>query len=106
MKNPLALFIFLFLGTPLFAQTTPSEKMEDFMNNKAAGFNTAYDQRDLKTFNTLLSEYLSTYENLSAEEKGPYTYILNNIYYNLTCIYALSNDKKMAIMTLSKATES
>jgi hypothetical protein len=93
MKNPLALFIFLFLGTQLFAQATPSEKMEDFMNNKAAGFNTAYDQRDLKTFNTLLSEYLSNYENLSAEEKGPYTYILNNIYYNLTCIYALSNDK-------------
>jgi hypothetical protein len=51
----------------------------------------------------LLSEYLTNYENLSGEEKGPYTYILNNIYYNLTCIYALSNDKKMAIMTLSKA---
>jgi hypothetical protein len=103
MKKSLALFIFLFVVTQLFAQTTPSEKMEDFMNNKAAGFNTAYDQRDLKTFNTLLSEYLSNYENLSAEEKGPYTYILNNIYYNLTCIYALSNDTKMAITTLSKA---
>jgi hypothetical protein len=77
--------------------------MEDFVANKADGFNTAYDQRDLKTFNSLLSEYLTNYENLSGEEKGPYTYILNNIYYNLTCIYALSNDKKMAIMTLSKA---
>jgi hypothetical protein len=103
MKNPLALFIALFIGTHLFAQTTPSEKMEDFVANKADGFNTAYDQRDLKTFNSLLSEYLTNYENLSGEEKGPYTYILNNIYYNLTCIYALSNDKKMAIMTLSKA---
>jgi hypothetical protein len=103
MKNPLALFIALFIGTHLFSQTTPSEKMEDFVANKADGFNTAYDQRDLKTFNSLLSEYLTNYENLSGEEKGPYTYILNNIYYNLTCIYALSNDKKMAIMTLSKA---
>ena len=103
MKNPLALFIALFIGNCLFAQTTPSEKMEDFVANKADGFNTAYDQRDLKTFNSLLSEYLTNYENLSGEEKGPYTYILNNIYYNLTCIYALSNDKKMAIMTLSKA---
>jgi hypothetical protein len=103
MKNPLALFIALFIGNCLFAQTTPSEKMEDFVANKAAGFNTAYDQRDLKTFNTLLSEYLTNYENLSGEEKGPYTYILSNIYYNLTCIYGLSNDKKMAIMTLSKA---
>ena len=105
MKNLLALFIALFIGTHLFAQTTPSEKMEYFMANKADGFNTAYDQRDLKTFNSLLSEYLTNYENLSGEEKGPYTYILNNIYYNLTCIYALSNDKKMAIMTLSKAIE-
>jgi hypothetical protein len=105
MKNPLALFIALFIGNCLFAQTTPSEKMEDFVANKADGFNTAYDQRDLKTFNSLLSEYLTNYENLSGEEKGPYTYILNNIYYNLTCIYALSNDKKMAIMTLSKAIE-
>jgi hypothetical protein len=103
MKNPLALFIALFIGNCLFAQTTPSEKMEDFVANKADGFNTAYDQRDLKTFNSLLSEYLTNYENLSGEEKGPYTYILSNIYYNLTCIYALSNDKKMAIMTLSKA---
>ncbi|MFO0450071.1 MAG: TPR end-of-group domain-containing protein, partial [Pseudomonadota bacterium] len=103
MKNPLALFIALFIGTHLFAQTTPSEMMEDFVANKADGFNTAYDQRDLNTFNSLLSEYLTNYENLSGEEKGPYTYILNNIYYNLTCIYALSNDKKMAIMTLSKA---
>ena len=103
MKNPLALFIALFIGNCLFAQTTPSEKMEDFVANKADGFNTAYDQRDLKTFNTLLSEYLTNYENLSGEEKGPYTYILSNIYYNLTCIYALSNDMKMAIMTLSKA---
>ena len=105
MKNPLALFIALFIGNCLFAQTTPSEKMEDFVANKADGFNTAYDQRDLKTFNSLLSEYLTNYENLSGEEKGPYTYILSNIYYNLTCIYALSNDKKMAIMTLSKAIE-
>ena len=103
MKNPLALFIALFIGNCLFAQSTPSEKMEDFVANKADGFNTAYDQRDLKTFNTLLSEYLTNYENLSGEEKGPYTYILSNIYYNLTCIYALSNDKKMATMTLSKA---
>jgi hypothetical protein len=103
MKNLLALFIALFIGNCLIAQTTPSEKMEDFVANKADGFNTAYDQRDLKSFNTLLSEYLTNYENLSGEEKGPYTYILNNIYYNLTCIYALSNDKKMAIMTLSKA---
>jgi hypothetical protein len=103
MKNPLALFIALFIGNCLFAQTTPSEKMEDFVANKADGFNTAYDQRDLKSFNTLLSEYLTNYENLSGEEKGPYTYILSNIYYNLTCIYALSNDKKMATMTLSKA---
>ena len=103
MKNLLALFIALFIGNCLFAQTTPSEKMEDFVANKADGFNTAYDQRDLKTFNTLLSEYLTNYENLSGEEKGPYTYILSNIYYNLTCIYALSNDKKMATMTLSKA---
>jgi hypothetical protein len=103
MKNPLVLFIALFIATRLFAQTTPSEKMEDFVANKAAGFNTAYDQRDLKTFNTLLSEYLTNYENLNGEDKGPYTYILNNIYYNLTCIYALLNEKKMAIMTLSKA---
>ena len=42
MKKPLALFIALLIGTQLFAQTTPSEKMEDFMNNKAAGFSYRY----------------------------------------------------------------
>jgi hypothetical protein len=88
------------------AQTTPSQKMDEFINQKADGFNTSYDNRDVKTFNNLLSDYLLIYEKLSADEKKQHSYELNNIYYNLSCIYSLLNNKTLSITNLKKAIDS
>jgi hypothetical protein len=89
----------------LIAQTTASQKMDEFIEKKADGFNTSYENRDLKTYNALLSEYLSIYEKLSNDEKKENSYILNNIYYTLSCTYSLLNDKASAVTYLKKAIE-
>ena len=104
MKNQIILFIALIFSTQLLlAQTTASQQMEEFIKQKADGFNTSYEKKDVKTYHALLSEYLLLYEKLSADEKKQSSYELSNIYYNLTCIYSLSSDKKSALANLKKA---
>ena len=106
MKKQVILFIAVFFSTQLLrAQATPTQQMEEFINQKGDGFNESYDSRDTKSFNSLLNEYLEIYENLPADDKKQYTYVLGNIYYNLTCIYSLSSDKKSALANLKKAIE-
>ena len=104
MKKQIILFIALIFSTQLLlAQTTASQQMEEFIKQKADGFNTSYEKKDVKTFNALLSEYLLIYDKLVGDEKKQYAYLLGNIYYNLTCIYSLSNDKTSALNFLKKA---
>ncbi|MFN9949996.1 MAG: TPR end-of-group domain-containing protein, partial [Bacteroidota bacterium] len=87
----------------LIAQTTPSRKIDEFLKQKADGFDIAYDKKDVKTYNSLLSEYLVLHENLPANEKKERSYELSNIYYNLSCIYSLLDNKISAINSLKKA---
>jgi hypothetical protein len=104
MKKQIILLFALFISMQqLFAQTPASQKMGEFMEQKGDGFNTAYDKKDVKTYNALLSDYLLIYEKLSADEKKQSSYDLSNIYYNLTCIYSLLDNKTSAILHLKKA---
>lgn len=106
MKSRFLLVLTLLLSMhQLIAQTTASQKMDEFIEKKADGFNTSYENRDVKTYNALLSEYLSIYEKLSADEKKENSYILNNIYYTLSCTYSLLNDKASALKYFKKAIE-
>jgi hypothetical protein len=104
MKKQVILFIAVFFSTQLlWAQASPTQQMEEFINQKGDGFNKSYDSRDTKSFNSLLNEYLVIYEKLPADDKKQYTYLLGNIYYNLTCIYSLLNNKASALTYLKKA---
>ncbi len=104
MKKKIILLFALFISAhQLVAQTTPSQKMDEFIKQKADGFNKSYDNRDTKSFNALLSEYLVIYEKLPADEKKQHAYELNNIYYNLSCIYSLLNNKTLSITNFKKA---
>ncbi len=104
MKKRVILLFALFIGAHLLiAQTTPTQKMDEFIKQKADGFNTSYENRDVKTFNALLTEYLLIYEKLPTDEKKQHSYELNNIYYNLSCIYSLLNNKNLSITNLKKA---
>jgi hypothetical protein len=103
MKNLIILLIALFFNSQLLlAQISVSQQMEEFIQQKGNDFESAYEKKDLKAYNALLSEYLSMFEKLAADEKKQHAYLLSNIYYNLSCIYAISNDKKSAISNLKK----
>lgn len=97
------LLVLLVSMQQLIAQTTPSQKIDEFLKQKADGFDIAYDKKDVKTYNSLLSEYLVLHENLPAHEKKERSYELSNIYYNLSCIYSLLDNKISAINSLKKA---
>jgi len=104
MKSRFLLVLALLLSIhQLIAQTTASQKMDEFLEKKADSFNTSYENKDVKTFSALLSEYLSIYEKLSEDEKEQNSYILNNIYYTLSCTYSLLNNKPSALTYLKKA---
>jgi len=104
MKLKVTLLLLLLMSIQLLiAQTTPSQSMDDFIEQKGNGFEVAYEKKDVEGYNALLSEYLMIYENLSADDKKQYSHWLSNIYYNLSCIYSISNDKKSAITSLKKA---
>jgi len=104
MKNQIIFLIALFFNSQLLlAQISVSQQMEEFIQQKGNDFEAAYEKKDLKAYNALLSEYLVIYEKLAADEKKQHSYLLANIYYNLSCIYAISNDKKLALSNLKKA---
>jgi hypothetical protein len=104
MKNHLTFLFALLISTQqLCAQSTSSQQLDEFIKQKGDGFNIAYDKKDEKTYNTLLSEYLVLHENLPADEKKERTYELSNIYYNLTCIYSLLDNKSSAINCFKKS---
>ena len=102
MKTTLLLFLLMSMHQ-LIAQTTQSQKIDEFITQKGDGFDIAYDKKDEKAYNTLLSEYLVLHEKLSAEEKKERSYELSNIYYNLTCIYSLLDNKSSAINCFKKS---
>lgn len=104
MKIKVTLLLVLLVSMQqLIAQTTPSQKIDEFLKQKADGFDIAYDNKDIKTYNSLLSEYLVLHENLPTNEKKERSYELSNIYYNLSCIYSLLDNKISAINSLKKA---
>jgi hypothetical protein len=104
MKKQIVIFITVFFSSQLLmAQTTPTQQMEEFITQKGDGFEAAYEKKDVKSYNALLSDYLSIYEKLSIDEKKQQSYLLANIYYNFTCIFSLINNKPSALTYLKKA---
>ena len=104
MKIKVTLLLVLLVSMQqLIAQTTPSQKIDEFFKQKADGFDIAYDNKDIKTYNSLLSEYLVLHDKLPANEQKERSYELSNIYYNLSCIYSLLDNKISAINSLKKA---
>ncbi len=61
------------------AQTTPSEKIDAFIEQKGNDFEAAYEKKDVKAYNALLSDYLLIYEKLSVDEKKQQSYLMIHI---------------------------
>lgn len=105
MTRTLFFLIGFLSSTMLFGQTDQEKKIEEFIQQKGDGFDAAYDKKDVDAYNLLLTEYLSHYGRLSADEKKKASFTLQNIYYNLCCIHSLLNNKAAAITNLKKSIE-
>lgn len=95
---------FLFCWTVVHGQIT-ANKFEKFAIKQDSLFVRAYEQRNIKTYDKLLTEFLSEYNKLSAEDRKNFSGYLNGAYYNFSCTYSLLNNKPMALNYLKKSIE-
>lgn len=86
-------------------QTTTNYEFEHFAYRHHSLFRKAYEKRDILTYHTLLNDFDSKYSQLNAAEKKTYASYYINAYYNLSCIYALADKRKMALNYLHKSIE-
>ena len=100
-KNLLAALVIL-TATVTYGQVATS-KFEQFANTQDSLFMLAYEQKDVKTYHTLLTAFLSQYDKLSAGDKKNFSGYLNGAYYNLSCTYSLLDNKQMALTYLKKS---
>jgi len=98
----LILFLFLLTATVARGQMT-NEKFEKFATKQDSLLIVAYEQKDTKTYNKLLTKFLSQYDKLSADDKKNFSGYLNAAYYNLCCTYSLLDNKPMALTYLKKS---
>ena len=98
-------FLFIFIATISYGQVTTDKNFEKFAARQDSLFVNAYEQRDIKTYNKLLTGFLSKYNKLSVPDKKIFSNYLNGAYYNLCCTYSLTGDKAMAITYLKKSIE-
>lgn len=94
------LFALWFSSFSVFAD---NHEFESFANEQSRLMHNAYEKKDTKTYSQLLTSFLKRYNKLSAQEQKQYAGYLSNSYYNLSCAYALLNQKDMAITYLDKS---
>ena len=103
MKKQITLLCAFFMSMHQFiAQTTPSEKMEGFVANKAENWQASYEKKDAKTYAKLLKEYIALYNGLDSISKQEYLGTTISANYTMACLYAMANNKQEAFEFLKK----
>jgi hypothetical protein len=98
-------FVFLILilvGSLAYGQNFNSNQFEKYAAKQDSLFINAYNKRDIKTYQDLLTDFLSKYNSLSGADKKAYSVRLSDAYYNLCCTYSLLDKKDMALTYLRK----
>src|ERR1700709_149190 len=95
----------LFLLLSLFTKAHPliDTTFARFVQRQDSLFIKAYEDKNVKAYQTLLAVFLEKYNRLSADEKKMYLNDYINAYYNLCCTYSLLKDKPRAIECLKQA---
>ena len=101
----LLIAVIILIAATANGQNTIGKDFEKFANHQDSLFVKAYDNRDVKTYDKLLTEFLSNYNKLSDPLKKTYTIELINAYYNLCCTYSIMGNKEMAFTYLKKSIE-
>ena len=85
------------------AQTGTNAEFEAFASAMDPLFIQAYEQRDTKAYEKLLTEFLVKFNALSPQDQKVFSNYYVNAYYNLACTYSLVNNKTLALESLKKA---
>jgi hypothetical protein len=96
------LLVFFLTSAVVYGQITTAG-FEEFAIKQDSLFVLAYKQKDVKTYDKLLTEFLSKFNELTADDKKNFSGYLTGAYYNLCCAYSLLNNKEMALTYLKKS---
>ncbi|MEB0261874.1 MULTISPECIES: hypothetical protein [unclassified Mucilaginibacter] len=104
MKLKLSIFaIFLFSACNLFAQNASTNPFDKFANNQSGLIQKAYDRRDDAEALKLMTELMTKYNQLNADDKRTSKGYLTNNWYNVSCLYSLINKEPEALSMLDSA---
>ena len=97
------LLFFVFCFSFAKAQQKANPEFEKFAKVQDSLMVKAYEQKDTSAYIKLLTPFLVKYNALSKEDKQYYIGYYFNSFYNLSCAYALLNDKSKSIEFLQKS---
>lgn len=100
--KPLLLIFFSFILSVSRAQITEDDFLKATQQRDSLFFN-AYKQKDTAIYRKLTEESALQYRKLPANVREKFSDYLPNIYYNLSCVYALAGNKAKALQSLKKA---
>ena len=102
-KNYILLFTLLVALSAKAQMPTTNKSFQKFAGIQDSLCTIAYKNKDDKKFEKLLSEYLLKYNKLSEADKKTFSGTTNGIYYDLSCLYSLQNNKIQALGNLEKS---
>lgn len=105
MKIKRYFFLIAFFTVTIANGQTAADKFEKFAIKQDSLFVSAYERKDIKTYNKLLTEFLSQYNKLSDTDRKTFSGYLNGAYYNLCCTFSLLDNKPMALTYFKKSIE-
>lgn len=103
MKHYQLILLLLFCLTGSIVGQPQADKFKKFASRQDSLFISAYEHRDVETYNKLLKEFLANYNKLSQDEKKRFSGYLNGAYYNLCCTYSLLGNKSLALDYFKKS---
>ncbi|MBD1391924.1 TPR end-of-group domain-containing protein [Mucilaginibacter glaciei] len=104
MKFYCLLLVFsLYTAGTLFAQTESQKQFTPYAQKQSDLLQKAYDSRDAEGARKIVAVFAGRYKTLNKEDKVYYQGNLLGAYYNLSCVYALINQKADALQYLDSA---
>jgi len=93
----------VFVSVTVALGQTATETFERFAVKQDSLFIAAYEKRDTKAYDKLLTEFLLRYRTLPVADRKEFTRYLTGAYYNFCCTYAIMGNKEMALTYFRKA---
>ncbi|MFR9166850.1 MAG: TPR end-of-group domain-containing protein [Dysgonomonas sp.] len=100
-------FVIFFVSVTFSVQSQVSDsiknRFETVLNSLNSELNECYQSKNYPQGLDVLNSMEKEYFNLPASDQKTLIYLLQNIYYNRTCIYALTDKKEEALDSFDKA---